>query len=236
MKNFLTKKWLGPLFLFLYTLGVSFSLIHKMVPYMKEMFPVINQEAETFLPITFQNGEIVQPQNTIISKNYTDEKGNNFSVILDTRTDMLDLNKLPKDGFFISKKCVYIVSPDESRVKCFDSIQSQEPFVITKEKLENWLNKASKYATTFLTAFFAITLFIVFYIIILFYTIIMHWIVALLSKTSFGQTLFINTLTYIGWNLVEAITPIRIGFLLKVVLFICINWIVCKSINEKKEN
>ena len=52
MKNFLTKKWLGPLFLFLYTLGVSFFLVHKMIPYMKEIFPVITQEAESFLPIT----------------------------------------------------------------------------------------------------------------------------------------------------------------------------------------
>lgn len=236
MKNFLAKKWLGPLFLVLYAVGLSLFLVHKITPYIQEAAPVITQEAGNFLPITFQNGEIVQPENAYIHKSYT-EGNETFHVILDTRTDTLDLSTLPNDGIYLSKKCLYIVSPDESKVRCFDSAtQSPDPIVLDEEMIKNFMDKVEKYAGGFLIVFMSIFSFIGFYIVILFYTVIMHWIVALLFKTTFGQTLFVNTLTYIVCSLLEATTPFSIGFLMKIVLFVCVNWIVCKSANEKKGN
>ena len=231
MKKFLTKKWLAPIVLFAYVLTLSLFLVNKITPSLKELLPVVIQESDAFLPITIQNGEIVEPVNTVINKSYSNN-GETFNITLDTRTEKLDLNSLSNEGIYLSKKCIYMVSKEETRVRCLSSSQSQEPIVITKETVERLADYLNKHMGTFLGVFFAVILFVVLYLIILFYTIIMHWIVALLTKTTFGQTLFINTFVYIGCNLVEIFYSINIGFWLKVILLICFNFIICKSVKK----
>ena len=232
MKKFLTKKWLGPLFLFVYVLVTSLFLVHQITPQLKAIFPVITQEAGAFLPITIQNGEVVQPENALISKTYTLQDGT-FNVVLDTRTEKLDLNTLSPNSIYFSRKCVYIVSPEETKERCFPE-SSSEPIVITEEMVKNLMDNLGEHVDTFLTGVLIISLFLGFYFVILFYTIILHWIIALLARTSFGQTLFINTLLYILYNLVETFTPITLGFWIRVVLFICINVVICKIANRQE--
>lgn len=231
MKKFLTKKWLGPVCLFVYVLGISLFLTFQISPALKEVFPKITQEADAFLPITIQNGEIVEPADTVINKSYSSD-GKKFNITLDTRTEKLDLNALPDSGIYFSRKCVYIVSDEETKVRCSPSAQSQEPIIITKDVVEKLVGVLSKYMNAFLSAVFVVVLFVAFYCTILFYTIIMHWIVALLTKTTFGQTLFVNTFVYMACNLLEIFTPININFLIKVILFICINVVICKCIKK----
>jgi len=235
MKNFLTKKWLGPLILFLYTLCISLFVVHTVTPYLKEAFPIVMRESNNFLPITIQNGEITQPENAFIHRAYNSSHGEAFHVILDTRTDQLDLRTLPNNGFYVSKKCWYTASPEETKVKCMEPGLPTEPVVITNEMIQDWLTKADKYAGIFLGSCLTIALFIGLYFIILFYTLIMHWVVALFFKTTFGQTLFVNTLIYMICSLLEMMTPIDIGFLVKIVLFICVNILLCRVANERKK-
>ena len=212
-------------------LGISLYLTFQISPSLKEIFPKITQEAGSFLPITIQNGEIVEPVNTVINKSYFSD-GKTFNITLDTRTEKLDLNSLSDDGIYLSRKCLYMVSEEETKVRCFSSAQSQEPITITKEVVEKLVDGLSKYMNTFLIAVFVVVLFIAFYCAILLYTIIMHWVVALLTKTTFGQTLFVNTFVYMACNLLGIFTPININFLIKVILFICINVIICKCIKK----
>ena len=152
---------------------------------------------------------------------------------MDTRTDTLDLNTL-SDGFYVSKKCAYVISADEKKVRCFSS-QLQEPIVITKELVEVWMNKINEYMDSFLYVSFVAMLFIGFYISILLYTLIMHWVVKLFTKTTFGQTLFVNTFTYMLCNLVEVFTSLSIGFWAKLLLFICVNLLICKIVKKNEE-
>ena len=118
MEKFLSKKWLGPVTLILYTLCFSLFVVHKITPHLREALPVVIQEAGNFLPMTIQNGQVVQPSDTIISRSYSSE-GKTFNIVLDTRTETLDINTL-SDGIYLSKKCFYVVSSEESKVRCMD--------------------------------------------------------------------------------------------------------------------
>ena len=234
MKNYLAKKWLGPIILLVYTLLISLYISAQLTPHLKEVFPVIAREAGNFLPITIQNGEIIQPTDTVISKDYTTD-GKTIHVVLDTRTDMLNINELPGEGMYLSKKCFYMVSREESKVRCFDPNQTLEPIEITDEMVQNIVSIADEYIGTFMTSVLFIFLAIGFYIIILFYTVIMHWIVALFYKTTFWQTLFVNTQVYLLLNLLETLASTDINFFIHLILFISINILICKGANDRKK-
>ena len=74
MKSILEKKWIGPLLVFLLSIGMSISFSVQITPYLKKNIPIINETIDSFLPITIQNGEITQPVNTVISKTIFFEK------------------------------------------------------------------------------------------------------------------------------------------------------------------
>lgn len=232
MESFLKKKWIGPIVLLLYSLGLALFISGQITPYLRKAVPIINQEASVFLPITIQNGEIVQPSNKLIQRTYTIED-ETFNLVLDTRTDTLDINTLPGEGLYISKKCSYFVSSNERKMECFDSAQTSEALTITKDNIESILSIVDKYSGIYLTVFLFIIFFVFFYIAILLYTVIMHWFIALLFKTSFWQTLYINTLAYVLWDLFEECTHTNWGILVKIVLFAGVNAMICRSTKEK---
>lgn len=235
MKSFFKKAWIGPLVLLCYALAISLFITRQITPKIKEeAFPVIIQEANNFLPITIQNGEVIYPENKLIHKSYS-EGDETFHVVLDTRTEKLDINTLPQNGIYMSKKCIYVVSSDESKVRCLEPKLFDKPLVIDEVMFKNLINKIGKYMGTFLTCFLMVFSFIGFYLIILFYTIVMHWINTLFFKTNFGQTLFVNTLAYILMNVLEFFTPINISFWLKIITFTAINLIICKAVNDPKK-
>lgn len=223
MKNILTKHWLGPIAVFAYTLCVSLYIVIGYInPFITEIMPSIQEEAKSFLPITIENGEITQPKDVVIKKKYTFKDGD-LIINLDTRTDTLDINKLTEVGFYISKKCMYMISDEKSQMRCFDPAVNQEPITINEDQLNQFISFFDTYFNSILVIFLMLFLYIGFYIVILFFTLISHWIVALLSKTTFGQTLFINTFLYILLSAFEYTTSINVNFLITAALFVLIN-------------
>lgn len=233
MKSFLKRRWLGPLILILYVVSLSFAFSSQFKPVLKKTFSAIAQEAIEFLPITIQKGEIVQPVNQVIAKTYS-EDGKKFHIMLDTREDVLDVNTLPGNGIYVSRKCVYAVSSEETKIQCFNPEQMPDQLVITEETVKILLDQADKYVLGFLSFLLIGILMIYFYGAILVYTIIMHWLVASFFKVPFGQIFFVNTLAYTILSLLEISTSLQVVFWLKLILFIGVNIAVCKSANERK--
>lgn len=234
MKDFLQKKWLGPVIVLLWTVAASLVFSYQVTPVLHKLLSIVTEEAGTFLPITYQNGEVVQPANTIISKTYPLGNDKTFNVVLDTRTDTLDINELPGVGYYVSKKCIYAVTSQKREVSCFGLNQKSESFVLTQEDVKTFVAWMDKFGVTLLNIIFIVTIFTIFYLIALFYTVIMHWAIALFFKTTFGQTFFVNTLFLVGREFLETITSARLGFWLTLFLLAVANVMICKSTNERK--
>ncbi len=235
MKSILEKKWIGPLLVFLLSIGMSISFSVQITPYLKKNIPIINETIDSFLPITIQNGEITQPVNTVISKTIFFEK-KPLKIVLDTRSDTLDINTLSEDGWYFSKKCLYSVAGEKRERQCLNAPQNQEAFTIDKGIVQTSFDYIKDYISLLLYGVLSLLIFCVFYLIILFYTVILHWIIALYYKTTFGQTLFVNTLFYIALMLFEKATNIYTSFFLTALLLIVTNLFICKNANEKKNN
>ena len=248
MKTLLSKKWLGPIALLFITLFISAFGATLTSNILREIVPHINQRVNNFLPIAIQNGEIIQTQNTLISEtlfipapliyhdspqieNVLSIENIPVKIVLDTRSDTLDLSSLSDVGVYFSRKCVHSVLTTKS-VDCF---KNDINGVLDKDIIQTTYGYIKGYITPVLACILTISLFFVFYAIILFYTALLHWFIALFYKTTFWQTLYINTFAFIPLMLIAFFTTIKIGFLLTIVLLLLINLLICKTVNERKK-
>ena len=223
MKNFLlNKKWVGFLAILIYSIIVSAYVSQTTKNAIVRYGPTVAAEVETFLPITIENGEIVEPKDTVISKTYG-EGWQSASVVLDTRTDEFEPSSLKGQGLFVSRKFVYTVTSNEIKIK---SLKDMPNATLDKEVLDSVLtyleNNAGRYIFPFLFFSFIIGALIG----ILLYTVVMHWLMAIIFKVKFAHTLRINTLSYVVISLLILFTSLNIGILTTLVLMLGINFAV----------
>ena len=235
MKNFLTKKWIGPLIVLLYAISLSLFFTHNYTPLIKGIVNVIDKEVQDFLPITIQNGEITHPIDSIITKTIPIDT-ETFTITLNTKTDTLDIFNLTQDGIYITKKCIYTITKTEKEAQCFSPSHPPEPIIITSKGVQEVINSIHTFINFFLAGTIIALSYLMLYIIIFFYSALMHWIVALFYKTSFSQTLFVNTLILSTIALLGTLNlVIKCNFFIELILCTIINFIICRYTNERKQ-
>lgn len=223
IKNFLLKtKWTGALFLALTCLILSLRTGGQVGEVIDEAAPVIEKEASAFLPVTFEKGMIVKPENTVIERSY-EENGQTYKIVLDTRTDYFEPQLLKDKGLYISRAAMYAYGRD-IRIQDFKNMPDM---VIDNELLSegmNWLKTGFRpvlYGTLFAFSFIGAL------ILIGINTLLLHWLVKLTYGAKLSQTVRLNTYAYI----LCAFTGL--GFLLTLVISAGINFGV--SAMEKEE-
>ena len=117
LKKFFNKG-IGLLLLVILSIGISFhttqigkDALIKLVPNAQD---VINQIA----PLEIKNGEVIEPINSykeVYFKFFDDENIEGFKIVLDTKDDTLDLNKIKDDvpSMHLAKKKLYFVQKDK---------------------------------------------------------------------------------------------------------------------------
>ncbi len=223
MKDFLLKKkWVGFFAILIYSLIVSAYVSGTTKEAIVRYGPTVAAEIEYFLPITIENGEIVEPKDTIISKTYG-EGWQSANVVLDTRVDQFEPSSLQGQGFYVSRQYIYTVTNNEIKIK---SLKDMPNATIDKEVLDSVLTYLEKNASRYIFPFLFFSFLIGALIGILLYTVVMHWLMAIVFKVNFGHTLRINTLSYVVLSLLILFTTLNLGILMTFVLMLGINFAV----------
>lgn len=214
---FLDKKWIGCIALCIYSLIASLYGSRLIKEFTAAYLPVAVEETAAFLPITFQNGEIVAPQNTVINKTYG--YNNKMQVVLDTRVDEFEATTLHEQGVYISKKYAYVVRDNKTEIHNFNTIPDT---VVTKETIQAGANFIQQKINHYLfIVLFAVCLSIS-ALMVLLYTALTHWLIHIMYGAKFAQTLRINSLFYvlIGAGQVIGLRP---GFLTVLLILAGVN-------------
>lgn len=181
-----------------------------------------DQIGDDFFPITFHQGEITYPVNTVIEKNITLD-GETIKVVVDTRTNAV-ASSITVPGVYLGKKCFSIYDGKTTSTECFQN-EPKNSFTIQKNDFQQVFNRL-KNISPFLVG---ISVFCVVYFFVLVYTLITYLIVNMLSATTFSQTLYVNTLAYSAFWVIERVASFDLGVLIKLVLFILINYLILKK-------
>lgn len=220
MKEFLlNKKYVGLFVALIYVLILSVRSTNFTIEALHEVAPIVSQEADYFLPITLKNGEIVEPQNKIISRSYG---ANNrvFNVVLNTQLDEFPSTYLEYEGIYLSRKYLYAVSAQKTEVRKLDDMPD---FYVDSERFKAGVQLLEEKADKFLF-FGMLAMAIIFVsIAVLFYTLVIHWLMSLIYQAKFSQTLRINTLAYVAIGVMELILPFNLGIITTILLLAVIN-------------
>lgn len=156
---------IGARWLFLYAIIISIVLgvSVKMVGYYAT--PTLQSVADQLLPIKIENGIIVEPENTVKAVKLDAEELSQYPIILDTTLDVIDTAGL-RDGIYISKKAVYFVNDDQTRVQNF-----RGTMYLAQGDYTDMFKKISVYAGWIIGFFALLTMFVVYLVLTAFYAI-----------------------------------------------------------------
>jgi hypothetical protein len=188
---FLDKKWIGAIALCIYALISSLYVSRVAKEFVAGYLPVVVEEAKSFLPITIQNGQIVDPHNQVISKTYGHGK---FNVVLDTRIDEFATTDLQTQGLYLSKKYLYGVRSDRIEVR---SLSDLPDATLNNENLQSGAYFIQQKINNYLFIILFVVCISLSALMILIYTGIMHWLLHIMYGAKFAQTLRITTLFYV---------------------------------------
>lgn len=218
MKDLVLKKGgIGFLVVLLVSLAASVYYTGKAKIVVSNILPVFQQEVRDFLPITIENGEIVAPKDTVISKDYDNGNG---KVVLDTRADEFEPSALKVTGIYISKKYIYSYNNQKIEIR---SLKDFPNIVIDEDMVATGVEYADKHAGKFI--FFTLLLgsIIGISVVVLISTILMHWLMAILFKVGFSYTLRVNTLTYCVLFLLNTFASVSFSFLIEFMIMVAAN-------------
>lgn len=222
MKNFLlNNKWLGFIALLVYALIASAVVSKAGIALVEQYTPVVTAEAAQFLPITLQAGEIVAPQNTVISQAYdVDDNGMKFNVVLNTTRDEFEATSLTEPGLYVSKKFIYGVNWQKTEIH---SLKEFPDGTLDKETMDEGAELFVKNTQKYMFPLYAVIALIGAMIALLIYTVLIHWLMAIMFKVNFGQTLRINTLIYAVVSVIAVLSGMYIGWLMMLGLMLLLN-------------
>lgn len=237
MKEFLlNKKYLGLFSVLIYVLIVSVYATNITKEMLHAATPFIAEEADYFLPIAFEGGRVVTPENKVISRSYG---ANNrvFNVVLDTRFDEMPNTMLEHEGIYLSRKYLYAVSDKKTEIRKMDDIPD---IYIDAENFSAGLKLMEEKADKYL--FFGVlgVMLIFVSVAILLYSLVIHLLMTLLYNTEFTKTLRITTLAYVAISVLELILPFSIGiitmFLILALINVAVNSLEHQPYELKKED
>ena len=229
MKKFLLEtKWVGVGLAVLLSFIISWTLSAKISLFIETTTPYVSEQIKGFLPITVENGTITEPQNTVIQKEYAlgDET---FHVVLNTETDELSTDDIKDTGLYISRKYMYMVSPQKSEIRSLSTIPNMRFDNELVQAGEEWLQKnTEKYLFIGLFLMLLITIGIA----SLIYAGLTQLLIGRAVAADFVRTLRITTLGYLVLLTVELFGGLSINMLIKFVLIVLLNYYINKNLYQ----
>lgn len=229
-KTLLNTKWLGTICVVVVSLIIAFMASSYTVSALKTIMPTVVTESADFLPITVENGAIVAPKDTLISKTYG-EGDNVFSVVLDTRTDELSAADITNQGVYVSRKFIYGVKSDKTEVRSLSQVSN---ITLDQEMLQQGAEWTEKHSGGYIFAAIFLSLLIYISLAILIYAALVQLFLGLAMKVGFGRTLRVTTLGYLALFIIGAFA-IPTGFIVTLVLLLLANYLVAKHYPQKAE-
>ena len=221
-KLLLETRWLGLLAVLGFAAVVA-GLASKVVnQFVKENAPDVAAEARNFLPIALENGQLVEPADALIRKNYSGEDGS-FDVVLNTQVDELGVEDLQTPGVYVSRKVAYVVSKEKTELR---SLEAMPDFRFDEDKLDavlQWV--AGKLGVALFVAVF-IGAFLFMSVAILLYASPAHLLVGKHFGADYSRTLRITVWTYLVLTASSLYLPI--GIIVKFVLVLLANFLIDK--------
>ena len=233
MKEFLlNKKWVGLLSVLIISVLFAVYQTNMVAKVYNEAEPVIAGEAGHFLPVAFQKGEIVFPQNTVIERTYGSAQ-NPYKIVLNTEVENLDISNLATGVYFTRNKIYYAdTSKGETKIQSLEKFPDMEitrkDFNDMLEHVGNWLQPV-----LFLTVFVFAALYMS--LIALFGTMIMHWFFKKTYNTAFALTLRVNLLTAAVLFLIGIVVDVNFGFFVTLLIMGACNYLVNIKSEDKSQ-
>lgn len=233
MKKFLLEtKWVGLLIAVVFALIVAVIASNQAATFVKVASPYVATEAQEFLPVTLENGTIVEPKDTVIRKTYAAGSSGSFEVVLNTQVDELRTDDIKTPGLYFSRKAMYAVSSQKTEIR---SLSDLPDMTIDSEMFEagvKWLEaNVNKYL--FLAIFVGLLGF--FAVAVLLYSALSQLLLGKLISSDFSRTLRITTLSYIALTAIAWFLSVPIGIIVKFVLILLANYGVNRVCYPKSE-
>lgn len=225
-KLLLETRWLGLLAVLAFALVVARVASYRLAVFLLDLAPEISAEARDFLPIALENGQIVEPADALIHKTYSDEEGNpTFNAVLNTQVDELGVEDIQSPGLYVSRKAVYIVSPQKTELR---SLAGWPDMSLNGDQLDNLLKWNEKHLPKYLFLAFSIALFVFVSVAILLYASLAHLLVGKHFGADYSRTLRITVWTYLVLTPISWFAYLPGGILSKFVLILLANYLVNK--------
>lgn len=230
MKKFLLEqKWVGVGFAVIVSLIIAWVATSKTAEFVQTVSPYISEEARDFLPVTFENGTITEPKDTVIAKEYKtgdDADSGVIKVVLNTEVDELSSDDIKNSGIYFSRKYMYAVSPQKTEIRDLSDIPNM---TVDQEMFDNgikWLeSRVNGYL--FVIIFFMMLSWIGLAAVI--YAALSQLLIGKVVSSVFARTLRITTLGYLVLLIIELITGFGVNILIKLVLLVLLNYYINKQ-------
>ena len=224
MKKFLLEtKWLGALVIVLFALVVSYFVSSRSSEFLKQIMPTVVSETSEFLPITIENGVIVEPQNAYISKNYGSET-KPIRIVLDTRVDSLNAEDIKENGLYISRKYFYGITSQKTEIRDFADMPNMTFDRQGLEQGAQWVEQKSA-GYIFGTLFVVLAVYMM--LASLLYAALIHLLIGKMMKMEFASTLRVTTLGYVALS-IFGVMAFSIGIIATFALLLIVNYLVAK--------
>lgn len=223
-KLLLETRWLGLLAVLAFAVVLAGLATKVASQFVKEVAPDVSAEARNFLPITLENGEVVEPADALIRKTYGGEDGA-FDVVLNTQVAELGVEDIQTPGVYVSRKVVYVVSQEKTELR---SLEAVPDFRLDEDKLDaarQWLDGKLGVAL-FLVIFLALFVFVS--VAILLYSALAQLLVGKRFGADYSRTLRITVWTYLVLTAISWFAYLPGGILAKFVLILLANYLVDK--------
>ena len=221
MTNFFKNKWTAFLSILVCAIITAVFVGKIFRSGIEEFSPAFLEEAKVFMPITVENGEIVAPQDTIISKNYAQGDNVSFNVVLDTRVDEFELSSLKDAGIYSSRKYLYINNGRKVEVASYEKLPN---VTINEETLQKGIEYVKKNLGKGFFFVLLITYALFAALAVALYTLVMHWIMAKLFNVKFGYTYTVNAFVYAILNIGSLLGGFGVSIWLTLAVMLIVNY------------
>ncbi len=228
MKKFLIEqKWVGVGFAIIASLLIAWISTSKTIGFVQAVSPYISEEAKNFLPLTFENGTITEPQNTIISKEYKfgDDESNVVKVVLNTEVEELTSDDIKDSGIYFSRKYMYAVTPQKTEIRDLSDIPNM---TVDQEMFDSGMKWLESRVNGYLFVVIFVMMLAWIGLAVLIYAALSQLLIGKVVSSAFARTLRITTLGYLVL-LIELGTGFGINILIKLVLLVLLNYYINKQ-------
>ncbi len=226
MKKFLLDtKWIGVGLAVLFSLTIAWITTSKTSLFVKTVTPYIAEEAQAFLPITIEDGAIIEPKDTVISKEYN-LNNKTIYVILNTEVDELSADEIKNSGLYFSRKYMYGVTPQKTEIR---SLQDLPNITVDSEMFNDGVKWLETHVDGYLFAVIFIMMLAWIGFAVLIYAALSQLLLGRVISSAFTRTLRITTLGYLVLLIIELGTGFGINILIKLVLLLLFNYCINKQ-------